>query len=322
MTTHAFTRRTFLAATAAGVAMPAVLRAQPFPSRPIELYVGFAPGGGTDITARTVAKFLETELGGSVLVVNKPGASGEIALAQVARAEPDGHTLAVTNMPGFVTIPIERKAQFKLDDFHLVANLVSDPSAFSVAPDSPIRSIEDLVKAARERPGQITFGSTGIGTDDHLALALFEEATGVKLNHIAFRGAGPLATALVGKHVDVAGLNVGEAVPQGANLRIVAQAGAARSRFAPDVPTFKERGIDIEMGSERGLVAPRGLDGATVERLAAAVDRVFKNAEFLTRIEQQYTEAAYRPGAPWRDSLVAADTRFRALWQSRPWVNS
>ncbi|MDC7786960.1 tripartite tricarboxylate transporter substrate binding protein [Rhodoplanes sp. TEM] len=322
MTTHAFTRRTLLAAAGLSLAAPAVLRAQTYPSRPIELYVGFAPGGGTDITARTFAKFLETELGGSVLVVNKPGASGEIALAQVARAEPDGHTLGITNMPGFVTIPIERKAQYRLDDFHLVANLVADSSAFSVAPDSPIRTVEDLVKAAKARPGQITFGSTGVGTDDHLALVLFEDATGTKLNHIAFRGAGPLATALVGKHVDVAGLNVGEAVPQGANLRIVAQAGATRSRFAPGVPTFRELEIGIEMGSERGLVAPRGLDPRIAERLARAVAKVFETPDFLARIEQQYTEAAYRPGPAWRDGIAAADARFRTLWQSHPWSSS
>lgn len=321
--TTTITRRRLLAAGAACLAMPAVARAQgTYPSRPIELYVGFAPGGGTDITARTFAKYLEAELGGSILVVNKPGASGEIALSQVARAEPDGHTLAVTNMPGFITIPIERKAQFKLDDFHLIANLVSDPSAFSVAPDSPIRTVGDLVTAAKSRPDQVTYGSTGVGTDDHLALVLFEEAAGVKLNHIGFRGAGPLATALVGKHIDIAGLNVGEAVPQGGNLRIIVQGGAARSRFAPDVPTFREAGLAIEMGSERGLVAPRGLDPAVAKRLGEATAKVFKDRDFIDRVEQQFTEVAYLPGPAWRESLAAADARFRKLWRDRPWSSS
>ena len=135
------TRRRLLTASAAALlAAPSVLRAQgAYPNRPIELYVGFAAGGGTDITARTLASYLEKELGGSVIVVNNPGASGELALAQVARAQPDGYRLAMTNMPGLVTLPIERKTQFKLDDFHLLANLVSDPSAFSVAATSPIR---------------------------------------------------------------------------------------------------------------------------------------------------------------------------------------
>jgi tripartite-type tricarboxylate transporter receptor subunit TctC len=315
------TRRRLLTASAAALlAAPSVLRAQDaYPSRPIELYVGFAAGGGTDITARTLASYLEKELGGSVIVVNNPGASGELALAQVARAQPDGYKLAMTNMPGLVTLPIERKTQFKLDDFHLLANLVSDPSAFSVAAKSPIRSLADLVAAAKAKPGHLSYGSTGPGTDDHLALVLFEKASGVSLNHVPFRGAGPLGSAILGEHVDIAGLNVGEAVPQGANLRILAQAGASRSRFAPDVPTFRELGFEIEMGSERGLVAPKGLAAVVANKLEDAVGRVFKNREFLGKIEQQFTEAMYSPGAEWRARLTAAETQFRRLWETKPW---
>lgn len=256
------TRRRFLgtAVTASALlAAPTVLRAQGFPSRPIELVVGFSPGGGTDVTARTFAGFLSAELGGQVIVLNKPGASGEIALAGVARANPDGYTLGVTNMPGLVTLPIERPAKFSLKEFDFIANLVSDPSAFSVKPDSPIKSVKDLIEAARKDPGGITLGSTGIGTDDHLCLVLFEQATGVKLNHVPFQGAGPMRMAVLGGQVTVAGLNVGEVAPFESQLRMIAQGGATRSRFAPNVPTFKEQGIDVEMGSERGIVAPKGL---------------------------------------------------------------
>jgi tripartite-type tricarboxylate transporter receptor subunit TctC len=319
--TSLITRRRLLTASAAALlAAPSVPRAQgAYPSRPIELYVGFAAGGGTDITARTLANYLEKELGGSVIVVNNPGASGELALAQVARAQPDGYRLAMTNMPGLVTLPIERKTQFKLDDFHLLANLVSDPSAFSVAATSPIKSLSDLVATAKAKPGDLSYGSTGAGTDDHLALVLFEQAAGVSLNHVPFRGAGPLGSAILGQHVDVAGLNVGEAVPQGANLRIIAQAGATRSRFAPDVPTFREMGFAIEMGSERGLVAPKGLSAAVASKLEDALGRVFKNREFLGKIEQQFTEAAYLPSAEWRTRLTAAETQFRKLWETKPW---
>ncbi len=318
---NSITRRRLLTTSAAALlAGPSVLRAQDaYPSRPIEIYVGFAAGGGTDVTARTLASYLEKELGGSVIVVNNPGASGELALAQVARAQPDGYKLAMTNMPGLVTLPIERKTQFKLDDFHLLANLVSDPSAFSVAAASPIKSLADLVAAAKAKPGQLSYGSTGPGTDDHLALVLFEQASGVSLNHVPFRGAGPLGSAILGEHVDVAGLNVGEAVPQGANLRILAQAGATRSRFAPDVPTFRELGFAIEMGSERGLVAPKGLPAAVASKLEDAIGRVFKNPEFLGKIEQQFTEAAYLPGAEWRTRLTAAEAQFRKVWATKPW---
>jgi tripartite-type tricarboxylate transporter receptor subunit TctC len=318
------TRRRLLAASAGAAAVlaaPSVLRAQSlaYPSRPIELYVGFAAGGGTDLTARALAIYLEKELGGSVVVVNKPGASGELALAQAARAQPDGHTLAITNMPGLVTLPIERNTQFKLDDLQLLANLVADPSAFSVLASSSIASLADLVAAAKAKPGHLSFGSTGAGTDDHLALVLFEQAARVSLNHVPFRGAGPLGTAILGQHVDVAGLNVGEAVPQAPNLRIIAQAGTVRSRFAPDVPTFREAGFPIEMGSERGLVAPKGLPPAVASKLEDAVAKVFKNPDFVDRVQQQYTEVMYQPADEWRARIAAAEAQFRKLWATKPW---
>ena len=320
---HNLTRRRFMA-TAAGlaaglVAAPAVLRADTFPSRPVELVVGFAPGGGTDVTARTFAGYLSTELGSQVIVLNKPGASGEIALAGVARAKPDGYTLGVTNMPGLVTLPIERQTKFQLSDFDYVANLVSDPSAFSVQPDSPIKTLKDLVEAAKKDPGGVTFGSTGIGTDDHLCLVLFEQATGVKLNHVPFQGAGPMRTAVLGGQVTVAGLNVGEVAPFQTQLRMIAQGGATRSRFAPDVPTFKEQGVNVEMGSERGIVAPKGLPADVMAKLSEATAKIMKNPEFLAKIESQYTQEDYLPGPQWRERLAVADAKFRALWQSQPW---
>jgi len=317
-----FTRRHVLRGLAAAgglLAAPQMLRAQTFPARPVELVVGFAPGGGTDVTARTFASFLGPDLGGQVIVLNKPGASGEIALAGIARAKPDGYTLGVTNMPGLVTLPIERPAQFKLDDFDFIANLVSDPSAFSVKPDSPIRSIADLIAAARKDPGGVTFGSTGIGTDDHLCMVLFEQATGVTFNHIPFQGAGPMRAAVIGGQVTVAGLNVGEVAPFQTQLRMIAQGGAERSRFAPDVPTFREAGVNVEMGSERGIVAPKGLPADVSAKLSEAAARIMKNPEFLAKIESQYTQAAYLPGPAWRAKLAEADARFRALWQTHPW---
>lgn len=309
-----------LAAGAALLARPALVRAQDrYPSRPVELVVGFAAGGGTDTTARTVAAALERELGGSVIVANRPGASGELALAAVARATPDGHTLAMTNYPGFLSIPIERKASFKLEDFTLLANVVSDPSAFSVASEGPIKDAAALIARAKAQPGVVTFGSTGIGTDEHLALSLFEQLAGVKLSHVPYRGAGPLGTDLVGRHVEVAGLNVGEAVPLGDKIKVVLQGGAKRSRFAPDAPTFREAGLAFEMRSERGIVAPKGLPDAVEKRLTEALAAVVAKADFVSRIESQYTELFYLPSAAWRQHLLREAEVLRRLWQDRPW---
>lgn len=308
-----------LAVAAAGLGAGGLAFA--WPDRPIELVVGFAPGGGTDLTARALAVFLEKELGGSVVVVNKPGASSAIALSYVARAKPDGYTLAMTNMPGLVSLPIERDPGFAVDDFTYLANLVRDPSAFSVAMDSPYKSLADLISAARANPGQISYGSTGVGTDDHLAMVLFQDLTGTKLNHVPYNGAGPLRTAVLGGHTVIGGINLGEAMPyHGKSMRILAQASANRSPLAPDVPTFKEQGVDLVFASERGIVAPKGLPPEIERKLADALERVAADPAFREKMAQQFTEMDYLAGPQWRERLKRDDQVLRAIWAKTPWV--
>lgn len=307
------------------VASTAVLGAAPamaWPDRPIELVVGFAAGGGTDITARTLSAYLEKELGGSVVVINKPGASGAVALAMVARAKPDGYTLAMTNMPGLLTLPIERDTGFTAKDFTYIANMVRDPSAFSVKTDSPYKNLQDVIAAAKAKPGVLTYASTGVGTDDHLALVLFKMATGTDLNHVPFNGAGPLRNALLGGHVDIGGVNLGEAMPySGTSLRILAQANEQRSPLAPDVPTFKEQGVNLVFASERGVVAPKNLPPEIEQKLAKALEAISKNPEFQKSMLQQFTEMDYLPSDKWKARLQAADEQFRAMWAKQKWLD-
>jgi tripartite-type tricarboxylate transporter receptor subunit TctC len=293
-----------------------------WPDRPIEIVVGFAPGGGTDITARTLAVYLEKELGSSVVVVNKPGASGAIALAGVARAKPDGYTLAMTNMPGLLTIPIERDAGFVPSDFTYLANLVSDPSAFSVSMESPYKNLSQLLAAIAANPGKISVSSSGVGTDDHLLMVFFEKETGTKLNHVPFNGAAPQRNAVIGGHTEIGAMNVGEAMPfNGTKVRILAQAGETRSALAPDVPTFKEQGVNIVMSSERGLVGPKGLPAEVQAKLDLALASIARNPEFRKKIESQFTELDYLPGKLWQERLKKADVELRALWARNRWAN-
>jgi tripartite-type tricarboxylate transporter receptor subunit TctC len=318
-------RSALLTLAAAGLAspalaQPAVAQTRRYPDRPVELIVGFSAGGGTDVTARTFARFLEKELGGSVVVNNRAGASGEIGLAYVARARPDGHTLGITNMPGLVSLPIERRTpQFTLDDFEYVANLVSDPSAFSVPAASPIRDFADLVAKAKQAPDTISFGSTGVGTDEHLALVMFQAASGARLIHVPFPGAGPMRTAVLGNQVEVAGLNVGEVAGSPAGVRMLVQGGETRSPFAPDVPTFKQAGFDVTMSSERGIVLAKGTPADVVARLREATAKVAADPAFQEQCRVQFTEMDYLDGPAWRVRLSEADRRFRQMWQRQPW---
>ena len=317
------TRRTFLAAAGVSLAAPgtapALAQGARFPDRPIEIVVGFVAGGATDLDARAFAAMLEKRLGGSVVVVNRPGAGGEVALASVARGRPDGHMLATTNMPGLLTIPIERQAQFKLDDFAGVANLVTDPTAMTVHEDSPYRSMADLIAAARAQPERLTYASPGVGTDDHLQLVLLQALTGTRFTHVVFQGDPQLRTAILGRQVDVMGLNLGPVSANREKLRTLAMAGAARSRFRPDVPTLKELGFEVEMASERGLVAPVGTPPAIHARLREAAADIARDPDFVRVLEGRFTEPRYENGEAWFTRLRGLQESYRTLWQRTPW---
>jgi len=234
-------------------------QAQGFPDRPLAMVVAFPAGGGTDVAARPLARIMEKYLGQPVVIANRPGASGEIGFTELARAKPDGYTIGFINTPTIVTIPIERpQARFRLDDFAPVLNIVDDPGAIWVLPDSPIRSVADLVAEAKRRPGQVSYGTSGIGSDDHLAVLALERVSGTKFLHIPFAGGAPVRTATLSKQIDLAVTNIGEAIGdfrQGL-FRPVGQMGTARWPVMADVPTFREQGFDVIEGSMRGLAAP------------------------------------------------------------------
>jgi tripartite-type tricarboxylate transporter receptor subunit TctC len=312
------TRRTLLGAAGATIAAPAL--AQPrWPERPIEIVVGFVPGGATDLDARAVAPLLEKRIGGSVVVVNRPGAGGEVALASVARARPDGHVLGTTNMPGLLTIPIERRAQFRLEDFAGIANMVTDPTAITVHEDSPFNTLDDLLAAARARPETITYASPGTGTDDHLQLVLLQAHTGTRFVHVVFQGDPQLRAAVLGRQVDSMGLNLGPVSANREKLRTLAMAGAERSPFRPDVPTLRELGHPVEMASERGLVAPAGTPPAILQRLREAMADVIQDPEFVRVMRGRFTEPRYEEGAAWFTRLAGLQDSYRELWQRTPW---
>ena len=314
-------RRATLGLGLAALAAPAIAQtARPWvPDRPVEVVVGFAAGGGTDLTVRTFARFLEGRLGGPVVVLNRAGAGGEVMMAAVARARPDGHFLGAITMPGLITIPIERPAQFKLEDFAGLGLIASDPSAITVLAGSPWRTVSDLIEAAKREPGKLTYASAGVGSDDHLQLVLLQEAAGISMTHVTYPGSAQVRTALLSRQVDVIGLNVGEVVGAPEGVRMLSQAAPARSRFAPDVPTLREVGLAVEMASDRGLIAPAGTPPHVLARLREAVGEAARDPEFARALDAQFTEVRYVPGEPWFASLRDLDRHYREVWGRAPW---
>jgi len=310
------------AVSAAAVLMSSTALAQ-YPDKPITMIVGFTAGGATDILARAIAPLMEKSLDAKIVVVNRTGAGGELAFNAIAAAEPDGYTIGLINSPNVLTIPIERKANYSIDKFDLLGNVIDDPGAFTVHAESRWKTLKDLIAEAKARPGQITVGTTGVGSDDHVAMLELERQVGVRFNHIPFKGGADVRAALIGKQIDVASMNIGEGVQgttTGAPFHNLAQMATERSHVAPDVPTFKELGYDVVVAALRGIAAPKGLPqdvrAKLVESLAAAVN----DAAFRERAERMFNPVRYLDPEAYQMELRAGDAHYRALWKEMPWT--
>lgn len=312
-----FPMRLLIAALA--LLLPAAARA--FPDRPITMVVPFAAGGGTDITARTVARFLERAFGQPVVVQNRTGAGGEIGMTQVAEARPDGYTIGIINTPGVVTIPIERRARFSLDSFDFIAGVVEDPASIIVLERSPVRTIADLVAAARADPGGVTLGSAGVGSSGHIAMLLLGQAAGVSFTNVPFSGTSVAVTNLLGGQISGTTSNLGEAfaMTEGQPVRILGVMATARMEMAPEIPTFAEAGYPIEAGSIRSFGGPRGLPDAVLARYETAFAALMKDPEFLEAARRTTQPLRYRPRAALIAALRESDRIHRALWAREPW---
>jgi len=291
--------------------------------RPIEVIVPYPPGGGVDTMARVVLPVVQQHLPGArFVVVNRPGAGGQLGWEAAQAAAPDGYTLAATSVPALVTYPIERNTRYRADAFTYVANIVDDPGGLFVATDSPIKGLGDLLAEAKVRPEAITYGTTGVGSDDHLLVIALEEAAGIKpMNHVPFNGMAPLSTALIGGHLKVGAFNMGEglALLRDGRIRALGQAAATRWNATPDVPTFREQQLDVISGATRGIVAPPNLPVEILQHLEAAFRAALADPAFVREAERLGLPLSPQIGEDYRRAVLAGERELRSLWQRRPW---
>ena len=295
-----------------------------YPDRPITMIVAYAAGGSTDVTARILAVFIEKHLGGQgkVVVLNRTGAGGQVGFEALAQAAPDGYTIGFINTPNVLTVPIERRVRFHWTQFDLLGNLLDDPGGFSVHRDGNIKSLHDLAAYAKANPGQVTVGTSGVGSDDHLAMLAFERIAGVKMTHVPFAGSAPTRAALEGKHIVVGAVNIGEGkqyAETGSPILNLGQMSKVRVDIAPDVPTFKEQGYDIEMASLRGVAAPKGVPPEILKRLVDAVAKSAADPEFRQKMRAIYGPMRFLPPAEYAEVLRESEASFQALWKESPW---
>ncbi len=259
-----------LAALAGGQAQAA------FPERPITLVVGFPPGGGGDLYGRLIATAMGKTLGQTVIVENRPGAGGNIAAGLVAKAAPDGYTILLA-MSGNLAVSPALKPQslpYKVpDDFAPIGLILEAPHGLFVATPSHFKTAREVIDAARQK--ELTFASTGTGGAAHIGMETIKELGHLKLLHVPYKGSGPAITDMLGGQIDMFFATASPLVPQvqQGQLRVLALTGRQRSPILPDVPTFKELGIDMTMTQWYGLAAPAGTPPAVIKVLSEHLSR-------------------------------------------------
>jgi len=262
-----------------------------YPNKPVTIQIGFGAGGSSDVGVRILAESLKKIIGQPVLAENKAGAGGQVMWTDFKNnAKPDGYTLALINVPQLQTVVFDpaRKSLFTMKDFQPVANHVQDPGAILVRKESPYKTLEDLLNDAKARPGQVSASTTGIGSDDHLAVLDVERMAKVKFNIIHLKDTPTALTRVLGGHTDANFDNIGGFLPtvESGLGRILAVMMEQRYPDLPNVPTFKERGFDLVSSSTRGYVFPAGTPMEIVRYMEQSIKKAMDDPEHVERMKK------------------------------------
>jgi len=262
---------------------PEVLAQEAYPSREIELMIPWGIGGGTDIAFRTFISILPKYLKVPVMIVNRPGGGAVPGYAEAMQKKPDGYYILAWATPSLTKTHMS-VTPYDYKTFDPIINLVNAPCWILVPNDSPFKTLNDFVKAAKEKPGEVTIGNAGAGGGTHMIALAFEQVAGVSFNHVPYQGGGPALVGVMGSHVNSAVLSPPEGVAQleAGELRCLAIFSKDRLEEFPDIPTAIEQGVDFTLGQWRGLAAPKGTDPAKIKVIHDAFKATMEDPDFLT----------------------------------------
>jgi len=288
---HAVLRMLFALAAAIVPAMAgaqALSKDQPaYPVKPIRLVVTFAPGGTTDIQARMLVEKLAPRLGQQVLIDNRGGAGGNIGMEIVARAPADGYTLVITVVGTWAVNPYLYKLPYDVQkDFAPIIHVATTPGVLVVHPSLPAKTVKELIALARKRPGELAYGTAGLGSFTHISAELFGVMTGTRMTHVPYKGSGPATADLIGGHIQLSFSSAVPAMPQiqSGRLRALATTGSKRLAVLPDLPTVAEAGVaGYESSTWTAMAAPARTPQAIVERLNREVAAVLQMPDIQER---------------------------------------
>ncbi|MBP1931024.1 tripartite tricarboxylate transporter substrate binding protein [Ammoniphilus resinae] len=288
-----------------------------FPEKSMSFIVPYAAGGGTDLITRSLAKAAEPIMGQSIAVMNKPGGGGAVGMTEGSLAKPDGYTVTMITVESTI-LPHLGLAQFSYEDFVPIAQVSFDPSVVTVAADSPFETITDFLNYAKENPGKVKVGNGGAGGIWHLAAASIEQAAGVKFNHVPFDGGNPAVTALLGGHIDAVTVSAGEVLEQvkAGKLKPLAVLSDEHISAFPDLPTFKESGIEATpLGSWKGIAVPKNTPDDAVKFLSDAFLKAAESDEFKDFMEAGGLERVVKDAEKFSEKLKSDDAYFNKLVQ-------
>jgi len=299
------------------VAGAALAQAPKYPVKSVRMLVGFAPGGATDIIARLLSPSLAESLGQSVVVDNRPGASSQIAGELVARSAPDGHTLLMTSQTLMTSQMIEGKTYPDLTkDFAAVSLSATSPLILVVNPSLPVKSVKELIALARARPGELNYGSGGLGTTPHMSGELLSTQARLKLVHVPFKGEGPALVDVIAGHLPMMFSNITASLAfvQAGRLRVIAQTGLHRSPVVPDVPTMAESGLPgFEVIGFFGVMAPAGTSREIVVRLNRELAMSLSRPDVREKFSAQALDPGKMTAEQYADFIKAQAVKFGKL---------
>jgi tripartite-type tricarboxylate transporter receptor subunit TctC len=312
---HTLSRRMLLAGGAAALLAPLAAHGQAFPSKPITLIVPWPAGGSTDRHMRTLAEIAGKHLGQNIIVENKPGGGGTLGPGTMARtAKPDGYTISQFPL-GMLRIPHMQKMQWDpLKDFTHIIGVSGYTFGFTVRADSPYKTFNDYIEAARKNPGKIDYGSTGAGSSPHLLMEEVAINAKVQLNHVPFKGNADLQQALLGGHVMAQSDATGwDKFVESGQMRLLVTFGEKRTKRWPNVPTAKELGYGVVSQSPYGLVGPKGMDPAVVKTLHDAFKKAMDDPKHQEVLAQLNQDMWYRSGEDYKSWAIATYAKDKLL---------
>ncbi|MDP1991431.1 MAG: tripartite tricarboxylate transporter substrate binding protein [Syntrophales bacterium] len=280
--------------------------AQEYPSKSIEVVVGFAPGGGTDMVARAISDVAAKYIGQPLVVNNKPGATGIIGSQYVYNAKPDGYTLLVAGGSETVSVPHFKELPFNpITDFDPVIRLMVERVGFYVRTDSPWKTMKDFIADAKQNPEKYTYGTAGVGGIHHASMLVTEKRTGIRLINVPQKGGAENLTALAGGHVNVAMASPNEAyaLVQGGRVRCLAITALERSPTEPNTPTMRELGYDVYIDNQKGFVVRKGVPAPIRQKLHDAVKKAYDDPQFRASADKLKLELSYLNGEDFRKAL-------------------